>query len=67
LTPAAARATGRAEACASNLANEGRSNKEVEARLFITVRTVEASLSKVYAKPGIRSRTELASRLAARS
>lgn len=42
----------------------GLSNKEVAAKLFITVRTVEANLSNVYAKLGIRSRTELASRLA---
>jgi DNA-binding CsgD family transcriptional regulator len=42
----------------------GLSNKEVAAKLFITVRTVESNLSNVYAKLGIRSRTELASRLA---
>ena len=41
----------------------GHSNKEIAARLSITDRTVEAHLSKVYEKLGIRSRTELASRL----
>ena len=44
----------------------GLSNKEVAARLFVTVRTVEANLSKVYAKLGVRSRTELANRLGRR-
>jgi DNA-binding CsgD family transcriptional regulator len=37
----------------------GLSNKEVAAQLFLAVSTVEGSLSKVYAKLGIRSRTEL--------
>jgi DNA-binding CsgD family transcriptional regulator len=46
----------------AELVAEGLSNKEVAARLFVTVRTVEANLTKVYAKLGIRSRTELASR-----
>ena len=35
----------------------GRSNKEVAARLFVTVRTVESNLTRVYAKLGIRRRT----------
>jgi DNA-binding CsgD family transcriptional regulator len=47
----------------AELVAEGLSNKEVAARLFVTVRTVEANLTKVYGKLGIRSRTELASRL----
>lgn len=46
---------------------DGLSNKEVASDLFISVRTVEANLSKVYAKLGIRSRTELASLLGRRS
>jgi DNA-binding CsgD family transcriptional regulator len=37
----------------------GLSNKEISAKLFVTVRTVEWNLSKVYAKLGVRSRTEL--------
>jgi len=41
----------------------GLSNKQTAARLFVTVRTVEANLSRVYAKLGVRSRTELAARL----
>ena len=48
----------------AELVAEGLSNKEVAARLFVSVRAVEANLSKVYAKLGIRSRTQLASRMA---
>jgi DNA-binding NarL/FixJ family response regulator len=47
----------------AELVAEGLSNKEVAARLFVSVRAVEANLSKVYAKLGIRSRTQLTSRL----
>jgi DNA-binding CsgD family transcriptional regulator len=47
----------------AELVAEGLSNKEVAARLFVSVRAVEANLSKVYVKLGIRSRTQLAGRL----
>ena len=47
----------------AQLVAEGRSNKEVAATLFVSVRAVEANLSRVYAKLGIESRTELARRL----
>jgi DNA-binding CsgD family transcriptional regulator/tetratricopeptide (TPR) repeat protein len=50
----------------AELVAEGCSNKEIAARLFVTVRTVEANLSKMYAKLGVHSRTELTSRLVAR-
>ena len=42
---------------------EGRTNREVAAALFVTERTVEAALTRVYGKLGVRSRTELARRL----
>src|SRR5262249_4453454 len=41
----------------------GRSNKEIARALHVTVSTVEAHLSRVYAKLGVRSRAQLASRL----
>jgi len=43
----------------AELVAEGRSNKEVAEALFVSVRTVEANLTRIYAKLGIRSRTEL--------
>ena len=46
----------------ADLVAEGRSNKEVADALFVSVRTVEANLTRIYAKLGVRSRTELASR-----
>ena len=48
----------------AELVAEGRRNKEVAATLFVTVKAVEANLSRVYAKLGIRSRAELVRRLA---
>jgi DNA-binding CsgD family transcriptional regulator len=42
------------------LVAEGRTNREVAAALFLTERTVASHLSHVYAKLGVRSRTELA-------
>ena len=49
----------------AELAAQGRTNKEIAAELFMGVSTVEAHLSRVYRKLGIRSRTELAGRIAA--
>jgi DNA-binding CsgD family transcriptional regulator len=42
------------------LAADGRTNREIATELFLSVSTVETHLSHVYAKLGIRSRTELA-------
>jgi DNA-binding CsgD family transcriptional regulator len=47
----------------AELVASGRSNKEVATALFVTVRTVEANLTRIYGKLGVRSRTELARRL----
>jgi DNA-binding CsgD family transcriptional regulator len=48
------------------LVAEGRTTKEVAAELFVSVKTVEGHLSRIYAKLGVRSRTELARRFGAR-
>jgi DNA-binding CsgD family transcriptional regulator len=45
-------------------AAQGHTNKEIAAELFMGVSTVEAHLSRVYRKLGLRSRTELAGRIA---
>jgi DNA-binding CsgD family transcriptional regulator len=50
------------EARVAELVADGRSNKQVADALFVSVRTVEANLTRIYAKLGIHSRTELASR-----
>jgi DNA-binding CsgD family transcriptional regulator len=42
----------------------GRTNPEVAAELFVTVHTVEKALTRIYAKLAVRSRTELARKLA---
>ena len=42
------------------LVGAGRTNREVAGTLFISVRTVESHLGRVYRKLGLRSRTELA-------
>jgi DNA-binding CsgD family transcriptional regulator len=52
------------EARVADLAAAGRSNKEIAAALYMGVSTVEAHLSHVYRKLGIRSRAALGSRLA---
>jgi DNA-binding CsgD family transcriptional regulator len=52
-----------AELRVAALVAEGRTNREVAAALFVTERTVASHLSHVYAKLGVRSRTELARRL----
>jgi DNA-binding CsgD family transcriptional regulator len=41
---------------------EGHSNKEIAAALFLTPKTVECHLTRIYRKTGVRSRTELVRR-----
>jgi DNA-binding CsgD family transcriptional regulator len=49
-----------AEGRIAALVAEGRTNREVAAALFLTEHTVATTLTRVYRKLGIRSRTELA-------
>jgi DNA-binding CsgD family transcriptional regulator len=48
----------------AELVASGLANKQVAAKMFVTVRTVEGNLTRIYSKLGVRSRTELASQLA---
>jgi len=50
----------RAESQVASLVAAGHTNREVAAELYMGLRTVEAHLSAVYRKLGIRSRSELA-------
>ena len=49
----------------AELAAQGLANKEIAQELVVTVSTVEFHLSNIYAKLGVRSRAQLAARLAA--
>jgi DNA-binding CsgD family transcriptional regulator len=44
----------------ADLVGAGRTNQEVAETLFVSVRTVESHLGRIYRKLGLRSRTELA-------
>jgi DNA-binding CsgD family transcriptional regulator len=48
----------------AELVAEGKTNKEVAAILVVTERTVESALTQIYRKLDVRSRTELARKLA---
>jgi len=52
-----------AERRVAGLVAEGRTNRQVAAALFLGERTVASHLTHIYAKLGVRSRTELARRL----
>ena len=54
-----------AEQRVAALVADGRTNREVAAALFLAERTVASHLTRVYAKLGVRSRTELARKLQA--
>ncbi len=45
----------------------GASNREIAERLYVSVKTVEATLTRIYRKLEVRSRTQLAARLTAHS
>jgi DNA-binding CsgD family transcriptional regulator len=44
---------------------EGATNREAGAKLFLSPKTVEAHLGRIYRKLGVRSRTELARKMIA--
>jgi DNA-binding CsgD family transcriptional regulator len=54
-----------AERRVAELAVSGLSNRDIAARLFVTVKTVEFHLSRVYRKLGARARGDLAAHIAA--
>jgi DNA-binding CsgD family transcriptional regulator len=47
----------------AQLVGEGKKNREIAEALFISVKTVEANLSRIFHKLGVRSRTELTRRI----
>ena len=51
------------EQAIAELVAGGRSNKQVAAALFLSQKTIEHHLSRIYSKLGVRSRTELAARM----
>jgi DNA-binding CsgD family transcriptional regulator len=51
-----------AELEVASLVSEGKRNKEIAAALWMSEKTVEAHLSRIYRKLGIRNRAELAAR-----
>jgi DNA-binding CsgD family transcriptional regulator len=51
----------------AELAAAGKTNREVAEAAFVSPKTVEANLARVYRKLGIRSRAELGARMAAES
>ena len=55
-----------AEERVAALVAEGKTNREVAAALFVSVRTVEGHLSRIFGKLGVRHRNELARAIATR-
>ncbi len=61
--PSAPAALTETERRVAELAAAGLTNREVAARTFLSTKTVEANIARVYRKLGIRSRAELGARL----
>jgi DNA-binding CsgD family transcriptional regulator/tetratricopeptide (TPR) repeat protein len=54
-----------AELRTASLVADGLTNKEIAARMFVTAKTIETRLGRMYEKLGVHSRTELTRRLSA--
>jgi DNA-binding CsgD family transcriptional regulator len=67
LRPAAPQDLTPTEYRVAELAAAGLTNREISDRVFISLRTAESTLSRVYRKLGVRSRAELARDFAARA
>jgi DNA-binding CsgD family transcriptional regulator len=65
LRPTAAQLT-ETERRVAELVGSGHSNQETAAALFMSVKTVEANLTRIYRKLSVRSRTELANSMSKR-
>ncbi len=64
--PATVQALTVTEGRVAELVALGRTNREVSQQLFMSIKTVESNLSRIYAKLAVRSRSELAANLAGR-
>jgi DNA-binding NarL/FixJ family response regulator len=62
-SPRATNALSETEQRIATLVAAGHANKRVAAELFVTVRTVESNLTRIYRKLGIQSRGQLTARL----
>lgn len=51
------------EARIAALVTRGATNREIAAQIFVSVKTVEANLTRIYRKLGVRSRSQLSARL----
>src|SRR4051812_506474 len=49
----------------AGLVADGRTNREIAARLFLSEKTIETVLSRVFRKLGVRSRAEVAAQVVA--
>jgi DNA-binding CsgD family transcriptional regulator len=64
LRPPAAGELTASERKVAELIGSGRTNREVAAELFMSPKTVEATLARVYRKLGVHSRAQLGAELA---
>ena len=51
------------ELAVANLVGQGMSNRQIAADIMVSIKTVQAHLTKIYAKMGVTSRAELAAQI----